>query len=320
MRVFIVSFFLSILCFSFKAQTFKGEVKDKSTQKGISYVNIGIPSKGYGVISNEDGVFSITITSEHDTDIVQVSSIGYATAYYNVSQLKKLCSSNTPLMLTEAIYELATTTVRPNEYETEVMGAKKVEDLECVSMEKFAVKDTALQRFEKEKGLTDKSIGIEMGNKIKIDKGQQTFIDKIQFKTCVGPNDTAIYRVNIYSEGKTLKRAVTPLGIVKVINSENVLKSPIIVTTIGKTEVHSINVSQQNIEVSDDFVVALECIYASDKKMNIGADASVFGSTDLLIRPSVMNEWIKIPLVDVTFISATVTYKKKKGLWSRLFD
>jgi hypothetical protein len=46
--------------------------------------------------------------------------------------------------------------------------------------------------------------------------------------------------------------------------------------------------------------------------MQIGADASLFGSTDLLFRASVMSEWIRIPMVNVTFVSATVTYNKKK--------
>ena len=60
-------------------------------------------------------------------------------------------------------------------------------------------KDTASVRKYKEKGINEKAGGIEIGNKISIKKGQQTFIDKIQFKTCLGPNDTAIYRVSIYT-------------------------------------------------------------------------------------------------------------------------
>jgi hypothetical protein len=45
--------------------------------------------------------------------------------------------------------------------------------------------------------------------------------------------------------------------------------------------------------------------------MNIGAKAAMFGSTDLLIRESIMDEWVKIPMINLTFIAATVTYKKK---------
>jgi hypothetical protein len=127
----------------------------------------------------------------------------------------------------------------------------------------------------------------------------------------LGENDTAVFRINIYSEGKTVKRVITPIGMVKVINSNNELKEPIIIKSIGKTQVHEIDVSKQNIEVTDDFIIALECIYASNSQMNIGAKPAMFGSTDLLIRESIMDEWVKVPMINLTFIAATVTYKKK---------
>ena len=307
---------ISILCclLSFQsviAQTIFGSVKDKN-EKGVPYVNIGIPAKAFGMITDDEGNFEFKITSEKDSDTIQVSSIGYQTIYLSFANFKLHCQTKVPIHLTEAVYMLATTTVRPNEFEIRKVGAKNVAELECITLNKFTSSDTAAKRITKEKGLSDKSIGIELGNKISIDKGHQTFIDKIEFKTCVKPNDTAIYRVNIYVEGKTLKRVLTPLGMVKVINSQNVLKEGIIVKAIGKTEVHSIDVSKQNIEVFDDFIVALECIYASDTTMNVGAETSLFGSTDLLFRASVMSEWVKIPVVNITFISATVTYNKKK--------
>jgi hypothetical protein len=307
----------SVTCF---AQNFSGSVLDSKSKTGVPYVNIGIPAKAFGIISDGDGNFALKITTEKDSDIIQVSCIGYQPTYLNVKQFKANCENKIPIYLNEAVYELETTTVRPNDYETKVMGAKNVADLECMVFNKIAVNDTSYQRIAKEKGISDKAIGIEIGNKIKIDKGQQTFIDKIYFKTCVDGKDTCIYRVNVYAEGKTVDRKFTPVGVIKIINSTNILKEPIIVTAIGKTEVHEIDLSKQNIEVTDDFMIALECIYSSNKQMSIGADASVFGSTDLLIRPSIMGEWIKIPVMDVTFISASVTYKKKKGFWSRLFS
>jgi hypothetical protein len=111
--------------------------------------------------------------------------------------------------------------VRPDEYETKVLGTTSVADLECVNLSGLKQKDTASVRRYKEKGISEKSAGIEIGNKISIKKGQETFIDKIQFKACLGENDTAIFRINIYSEGKTVKRVLTPIGMVKVVNSNN---------------------------------------------------------------------------------------------------
>ena len=308
-----ITFYISLVCIltnTLFAQEFTGIVKDKN-QKGIPYVNLGIPAKAFGIISDENGAFKIKVTSEKDTDTLQITSIGYFPVVMSIADFKKTCSQNTPIVLTEEVYQLETTVVRPNEYETKVLGTTSVADLECVNLSGLKQKDTASVRRYKEKGLSDKSAGIEIGNKISIKKGQQTFIDKIQFKACLGENDTAVFRINIYSEGKTVKRVLTPIGLVKVINSNNELKEPIIIKSIGKTQVHEIDVSKQNIQVMDDFIIALECIYASNSQMNIGAKPAMFGSTDLLIRESIMDEWVKIPMINLTFIAATVTYKKK---------
>ncbi|MBI3521256.1 MAG: carboxypeptidase-like regulatory domain-containing protein [Bacteroidetes bacterium] len=301
---------LGVSATHFFAQELAGVIKDKN-QKGVPYVNIGIPAKAFGIITDDNGNFKLKITSEKETDTIQITSIGYYPLVMSVGDFKKSCLTNTPIVITEEVYQLATTVVRPDEYETKVLGTTSVADLECVNLSGLKQKDSASVRRYKEKGISEKSGGVEIGNKISIKKGQQTFIDRIQFKTCLGPNDTAIYRINIYSEGKTVKRVLTPIGMVKVINSNNELKEPIVVKTIGKIEVHDLDVSKQNIQVTDDFIIALECIYASNSQMNIGAKPAMFGSTDLLIRESIMDEWIKVPLINMTFIAATVTYKKK---------
>lgn len=313
MKLFALTFLCVICSFSIlKAQLLTGSVKDKDA-KGIPFVNIGFPAKAFGIITDDEGHFEFKVTSEKDTDSLQVSCIGYQTIYLSFADFKLQCQNKEPIRLTEAVYTLATTTVRPNEFEIKTLGVKKsVSDLECVAIPRFAPKDSAAARIAREKGMDEKSIGIEVGNKISINKGHQTFIDKIEFKTCLKANDTAIYRLNVYVEGNTVKRILTPVGMVKVVNNVNVLKEGIIVKAIGKTEVHSIDVSKQNIEVFDDFTVALECIYATDTTMTVGAEASFFGSTDLLFRASIMSEWVKIPLVNLTFIGATVTYNKKK--------
>jgi hypothetical protein len=304
---------LGLLCVSaltINAQELTGVVKDKN-QKGVPYVNIGIPAKAFGIITDDNGNFKLKITSEKETDTLQITSIGYYPLVMSVGDFKKACQANSPIIVTEEVYQLATTVVRPDEYETKVLGTTSVADLECVNLSGLKQKDTASVRRYKEKGISEKSAGIEIGNKISIKKGQETFIDKIQFKACLGENDTAIFRINIYSEGKTVKRVLTPIGMVKVVNSNNELKEPIIIKSIGKTQVHEIDVSKQNIQVSDDFIIALECIYSSNSQMNIGAKPAMFGSTDLLIRESIMDEWVKIPMINLTFIAATVTYKKK---------
>ena len=304
-------------------QTITGKVVDVKSKQTVAFANVGIPSKGYGVVCNEQGEFTLKITTESDTDIVQIFSIGYKPLYITLSQLKKnILNNNATILLHEASFELATVNIRPNDYETEIVGGKDVSAFSCEGRVNLSSgkKDTATLRMEKEKGISNKSIGFEIGNKIKIDKGQQTFIDKIRFKTCLKPNDTCIYRINIYKEGSVKERVFTPFGMIKVVNSTNILKEPVIVKVIGKSEVQELDVSNQNIEVDNDFIIAIECIYTSNNDMNIAMKTNVFGSTDLLIRGNTMAEWVKIPLIDITFVSATVTYKKKKNFWNKLFN
>ncbi len=319
-KFFLFFIILTKITFS---QNYKGLVIDAKSKQVIAFANIGIPSKGYGVVCNEQGEFNLKITTENDTDIVQIFSIGYKPLYLPISQLKVNQVNNiVTILLHEASFELATVTIRPNDYETKIVGGKDVNEFSCEGKVNFtsSLKDTATIRIEKEKGISNKSVGIEIGNKIKIDKGQQTFIDKIRFKTCLKPNDTCIYRINVYKEGSVKERVFTPFGMIKIVNSTNILKEPLIVKVIGKSEVQELDVANQNIEVDNDFIIAIECIYTSNNDMNIAMKANVFGSTDLLMRVNTMAEWVKIPLIDITFVSATVTYKKKKGFWDKLFN
>ena len=305
------------------AQAYKGKVVNYKTKQPVEYANVGIPNKGYGVTCNENGEFTLKITSESDTDIVKIFSIGYKTQYMQVKQFKAFnVNELMTIALTEQGYELGTVTVRPNEYETMIVGGKDVSEFKCDGKVDFHAekKDTATIRKNKEKGVSEKGIGLEFGNKIKIDKGQQTFIDKIRFKTCLKPQDTCIYRINIYKEDATLKRHMTPIGMVKEITTINIMKQPVILKVIGKEGVQEIDVSSQNIEVDDDFIIAIECVYTSNNDINLAMKVNMFGSTDLIIRDNTMSEWFKIPLIDATFVSATVTYKKKKGFFARLFD
>lgn len=317
-------FLLLLQSFTLLSQEYKGSVKDIKTQESLSYVNIGIPAKAWGFLSDENGNFTFKITTEKESDTLLFSLIGYQPLYITVAELKNKLTNNSNIIYINPItYDLATVTITSEEYETKVLGSKKLDDLKCMDFAKIiqTTKDSVYEKEAKAKGIDPNSIGIELGNKmsIKIKTGQRTFLDKVQFKVCLQPKDTVIYRINVYAEGKTLSRIATPIGMVKEKELTNVLKEPILVKCIGQTGVQTIDASAQNIELKDDFIIALECIYTSNKKMEIGADPAIFGSTDFFMRISVMDSWIKVPLIDITFISATVSQKKMPGFWERLF-
>ena len=260
----VYGFIFSLLPIFLFGQEYKGVIKNKKTNEGLSYVNIGIPAKAWGFLSDENGNFTFKATSEKDNDTIQFSLIGYQTVFMPIRELKTKCESGNSIYLHETAYELAPVTITSTEYVTTVMGRKNLEDLECIEIARPT--DTTYNCIAREKGLDTNSIGLEFGNKISIKEGQRTFIDKVQFKVCLDPKDTAIYRINIYTKGKVTGRQVTPCGVIREETLINVMKEPVVLKCTGKTEVKTIDLSSQNIEVNDDFIVALECIYASTKK------------------------------------------------------
>jgi hypothetical protein len=105
---------LYVSALTINAQELTGVVKDKN-QKGVPYVNIGIPAKAFGIITDDNGNFKLKITTEKETDTLQITSIGYYPLVMSVADFKKACQANTPIIVTEEVYQLATTVVRPDE-------------------------------------------------------------------------------------------------------------------------------------------------------------------------------------------------------------
>lgn len=60
-----------------------GVVRNSETKLGIPYVSIGIEGTTLGVVSNEQGVFKLTIPRENIESRIFVSCIGYKTVYIN---------------------------------------------------------------------------------------------------------------------------------------------------------------------------------------------------------------------------------------------
>lgn len=64
-----------------------GVVRNSETKLGIPYASIGIEGTTLGVVSNDNGVFRLTIPKEYIKSKFFVSCIGYKTAYINLSEI-----------------------------------------------------------------------------------------------------------------------------------------------------------------------------------------------------------------------------------------
>lgn len=67
-------------------QVISGQLKDQKTGKGIPYANIGIPERGIGTTSNDDGKFTFKVPEYYSSSTLIVSVIGYKTFKNPVKQ------------------------------------------------------------------------------------------------------------------------------------------------------------------------------------------------------------------------------------------
>ncbi len=72
----LVFLFLCILGFSSNAQTITSKVVDKKTNQPIPYATIQV-SENQGIITNDEGKFSVILDKNQQTDSIYISSMGY---------------------------------------------------------------------------------------------------------------------------------------------------------------------------------------------------------------------------------------------------
>jgi len=274
------------------AQNFSGQIFDNKTRQPIPYVNIGIPNKGFGTISDDNGNFSFPLDDKYNNDSLKVSMIGYKPIYLKVQDAKSnYGNASVKFYMDENSYELNEIVIRPIKYKTIVVGNKDLGQ-PCVSF----IGDS-----------TKSNENWEVGTLISIKK-QPTFIDNIKFGVCHNDFDSIIIRVNIYTK-----------------TNENILKHPIYVTVKKEDKAVTIDTKKYNIEVEDDFIIAFEALEIlqpiSEKGKTIRKEFSFSGGffgADMLMRKNIYDTWGKVPVVVVGF-NATITYEGKGNWFTNIF-
>jgi hypothetical protein len=100
-----------------KSMTIRGKVLDENGMP-LSYVNIGVPGKNAGTLSDPDGSFTITVPAALENDSLHFSSVGFATrkiAVRNASENLAVQLTISDVMLREVIVsgkKIATRTAR----------------------------------------------------------------------------------------------------------------------------------------------------------------------------------------------------------------
>ena len=89
MRIALTFWILLFATFSYGQIVINGIVKSDSNVP-LEYVNIGIKNKNIGTISNDKGMFQITINNSEIHQLLTFSSIGFQEKSFSISELNEL--------------------------------------------------------------------------------------------------------------------------------------------------------------------------------------------------------------------------------------
>jgi hypothetical protein len=228
---------LAFLCFSISVSAndlplIEGRIIEKLTDQPLAYVNIGVVGKGVGTVSNTKGVFSLTIPSSLDNEIVRVSMVGYTSVEFSVSDFRKKISEDYNIFLEPKTNEIQEIAIVDSKMKSYLKGNK-----------------TKNQWFSV--GFESDTLGNEFATKFKIRK-RRTIIKDLRLSINENTFDTLRFRLNLYKikNGKPGE----------IINTENI----IVTTTKKSSEVLIVDLLPYNVVVEKGFFASIEWIENSE--------------------------------------------------------
>jgi dienelactone hydrolase len=205
----------------------KGVVSDVKTGQPLPYVNLGILNGDKGTTTNTLGEFKLAIDNSKTDDTLKVSMIGYEPRIFILRDIKKTKRHNLTIKLQEKTDELNEIIITDKKLATKIVGNKT--DSRFFGG-RFASGD----------------LGSEIAVRIRV-SNNPTYLDKFSFTISYNSEDTATFRVNIY----TVKNGLPDKNIV----TENILLR--INGQVGKIDV---DLTKYNLIVEDDIFLSLEWI------------------------------------------------------------
>jgi len=251
---------------------FSGKIIDSESGEVLPYVNVGVVGKNIGTVTDMNGAFNLKIDTKYDADTLMMSMIGYEDLVFVVADFKKKITDDSTFKLTS-----------------------KTTDLQEIVIESSLLKSKILGNKTKSKNIIGHFVSDELGNEVGIIikiKKSPTYIDKFHASIVENKYGLLKFRLNFYS----LKNKMP---------HENILTENIFVETQIKQGVLTVDLSEYNIVVEDDFMVSLEWIE------DLGQDGlyfsmSFFGSP-VISKYTSQADWKKAKPIGIGF-SVTAKY------------
>lgn len=240
----------------FFGQTISGTVLDQKDNDVLSYVNIGVPGKNIGTVSNTQGSFSLDLTKANDSDVLVFSTIGYKSKSILVSNLRANNKLLENIRLEREIYELSEVVVKPGSFRTVNLGR-------------------SFGRTRLSAGFATNKLGNELA--MEFNAGKTAFFPE-RFEAVISANTYGKIklRLNVYEA-------------LNGVPGRNILSENIFVETDIKKGILSVDLTPYDIRVTGVFFISLELIEnMSEGRLHFVAD---YKGKPILTRAVSQGNW-----------------------------
>jgi len=246
------------------AQQIVGTVKDAKTGEKLPFVNVGIPGKGIGTVTDNDGGFKISVNN-NVTDSLKLSMIGYRPQLFAIGDIIKQVGS-LGVRLIPTNNQLKEVKITNHKYKQSILG-------------------NTTQSKSTNAGFTSNNLGNEIGEIIKIKKSP-TWLKEFNASISQNASDSVMLRLNIYSVKDGLP-------------DQNLLPQNILITVKKDQDMIKIDLQPYHIMVEDKFFVSLEWV-KNTSGMGLKFSASLL-SSPIIARETSQAKWEKIGIAGVGF-------------------
>jgi hypothetical protein len=237
MKLLYLTLLFSLYFLNSSSQIYSGQLIDAGSGQAVPFANIGINGKNVGTASDDAGLFKIELDSKFDNDTISISSIGYASKKYLISDFK--ASVGNPdqfrIELLPKTYQLSEVIIKPRKTKIYTLG-------------NYCDPNSAYGN-----SFYSKQLGTELGVIIKL-PGRK--------------NKAYIHSARFYVGEFTFEKFPVRLNIYKLKNGrpfENILTVPIFFEIKSAGE-HVIDLKPYGIVLYDDFFISLEYFRLADGK------------------------------------------------------
>ncbi len=226
--------FLTIAGNLLSQQKVSGVILDKASNKPIPFASIGIVGKQVGTLSDENGIFELTLAEDQKKDTLKVYAIGYkAQVFYAPDLIKEV---NKKMSLEALPTQLAEVEVKSKKIKYKTLGNTKYSKNNCSGF----VKNTNNWK------------GSESALKINNKDGRQVLMETFSFYIIQNKYaDSLTFRLMFYEAADTKWQYPS---------TRPFMKKPIIFKIGQKNGEFILNIKDYGIYTSKDFYVSLECL------------------------------------------------------------